>query len=430
MKKYSNMSQKALEEELSSLVLEYEKFKDQNLKLDMSRGKPSPKQLDLSMGILDTVNSKSDCNSENGLDCRNYGMLDGIIEAKRLFAELLHVNEENIAVFGNASLNIMYDIVSTAMIFGVNGSTPWMKLPEKVKFLCPVPGYDRHFRITETLGIEMINVPMNEDGPDMDMVEELVSKDPMIKGIWCVPKYSNPDGIVYSDAVVRRFAALKPMAEDFRIYWDNAYAFHHIYDFNVEIPEILYECSLAGNSNMVYEFASTSKVSFAGGGVSVLATSKENLDSLKKSMNARIISYDKLNQLRHVRFFKNAEGVTSHMKKHAELLRPRFDKVIEILDRDLKETGIGRYTKPNGGYFIALYTEEGCAAKIIDMCKKAGVVLTGAGAPFPYGKDPKDCVIRIAPSYPSVDELEKATELLAICTKITALEKLLRKVVI
>ena len=305
------------------------------------------------------------------------------------------------------------------------GSTPWCKL-DKVKWLCPVPGYDRHFAITEFFGVEMINIPMNEDGPDMDMVEKLVSEDDAIKGIWCVPKYSNPTGISYSDEVVRRMANLKPAAKDFRIYWDNAYAIHHLYNGEQdEILEIMEECRKAGNPDMVFEFASTSKVTFPGSGIAAIAASKDNLDFIKKQMTIQTIGYDKLNQLRHVRFFKNVEGVKAHMEKHAEKLRPKFATVLDVLEKELKPTGVGSWTKPNGGYFISLDVMEGCAKKVVSMCKDAGVVLTGAGAPFPYGKDPEDKNIRIAPSFPTPEELLEASKILVICTKITAIEKLL-----
>ena len=319
----------------------------------------------------------------------------------------------------------MYDTVSGSFTHGVMGSTPWCKL-DKVKWLCPVPGYDRHFAITEFFGVEMINIPMNEDGPDMDMVEKLVSEDDAIKGIWCVPKYSNPTGISYSDEVVRRMANLKPAAKDFRIYWDNAYAIHHLYNGEQdEILEIMEECRKAGNPDMVFEFASTSKVTFPGSGIAAIAASKDNLDFIKKQMTIQTIGYDKLNQLRHVRFFKNVEGVKAHMEKHAEKLRPKFATVLDVLEKELKPTGVGSWTKPNGGYFISLDVMEGCAKKVVSMCKDAGVVLTGAGAPFPYGKDPEDKNIRIAPSFPTPEELLEASKILVICTKITAIEKLL-----
>lgn len=424
MKKYTEMSETELKEQLAVLTKEYEAAKAKGLKLDMSRGKPSPAQLDVSNEMLDIVNSETGCVSDSGTDCRNYGIMEGIPEARQLMGEFLRVPKENVFVCGNASLNIMYDCVSSAMLFGIMGSTPWCHL-DKVKFLCPVPGYDRHFKITELMGIEMINIPMTENGPDMDMVEKLVSSDSSIKGIWCVPKYSNPQGIVYSDETVKRFAALKPAAKDFRIYWDNAYALHYIYDENIEIPEILSECAKAGNPDLVYEFCSTSKISFAGGGISAIASSEANLKWISKRMNVETISYDKINQLRHVRYFKNGDGLRAHMRKHAEFLRPKFDVVLETLDRELTGLGAGSWMKPMGGYFISFDAVPGCAKAIVNKCKEAGVVLTGAGATYPYGKDPDDSNIRIAPSYPTLEELKQAAELFTLCAKLATVEKLL-----
>ena len=424
MKKYTEMSETELKEQLAVLTKEYEAAKAKGLKLDMSRGKPSPAQLDVSNEMLDIVNSETGCVSDSGTDCRNYGIMEGIPEARQLMGDFLRVPKENVFVCGNASLNIMYDCVSSAMLFGIMGSTPWCHL-DKVKFLCPVPGYDRHFKITELMGIEMINIPMTENGPDMDMVEKLVSRDSSIKGIWCVPKYSNPQGIVYSDETVKRFAALKPAAKDFRIYWDNAYALHYIYDENIEIPEILSECAKAGNPDLVYEFCSTSKISFAGGGISALASSEANLKWISKRMNVETISYDKINQLRHARYFKNGDGLRAHMRKHAEFLRPKFDVVLETLDRELTGLGAGSWMKPMGGYFISFDAVPGCAKAIVNKCKEAGVVLTGAGATYPYGKDPDDSNIRIAPSYPTLEELKQAAELFTLCAKLATVEKLL-----
>ncbi len=424
MKKYTEMSETELKEQLAVLTKEYEAAKAKGLKLDMSRGKPSPAQLDVSNEMLDIVNSGTGCVSDSGTDCRNYGIMEGIPEARQLMGDFLRVPKENVFVCGNASLNIMYDCVSSAMLFGIMGSTPWCHL-DKVKFLCPVPGYDRHFKITELMGIEMINIPMTENGPDMDMVEKLVSSDSSIKGIWCVPKYSNPQGIVYSDETVKRFAALKPAAKDFRIYWDNAYALHYIYDENIEIPEILSECAKAGNPDLVYEFCSTSKISFAGGGISAIASSEANLKWISKRMNVETISYDKINQLRHARYFKNGDGLRAHMRKHAEFLRPKFDVVLETLDRELTGLGAGSWMKPMGGYFISFDAVPGCAKAIVNKCKEAGVVLTGAGATYPYGKDPDDSNIRIAPSYPTLEELKQAAELFTLCAKLATVEKLL-----
>lgn len=425
MKPYNELSKEELRKLREELLADYEDAKKKGLKLDMSRGKPSPVQLDLAMDMLDTLSSGSDINTENGFDCRNYGLMDGIPEAKRLIAEMMGVSPDSVIVFGNASLPIMYDTVSRGMTHGVLGSTPWCKL-DKVKFLCPVPGYDRHFAITEHFGIEMINIPMLPTGPDMDLVEELVSKDSAVKGIWCVPKYSNPQGYTYSDETVRRMAALKPAAEDFRIYWDNAYAVHHLYDdVQDDIPEILSECEKAGNPDIVFEFCSTSKISYAGSGMAAMIASKANLDYIRQALTIQTIGHDKMNQLRHVRYFKNYDGIKAHMKKHAAVMRPKFEAVEATLEEELGGLEIGTWTKPRGGYFISFDAMEGCAKAIVAKCKEAGVVLTGAGATFPYGRDPKDSNIRIAPSYPSAKEMEMATELFVLCVKLVSVEKLL-----
>lgn len=425
MESYQNLSKEQLLALKSELEASYEEKKALNLQLDMSRGKPSPSQLDVSLGLMDALNSNSVLKSEDGTDCRNYGVLDGIPEAKKLMADMMGTTADHIIIFGNASLTIMYDSISRSYTHGVLGSTPWCKL-DKVKFLCPVPGYDRHFAITEHFGIEMINVPMTQDGPDMDMVEELVANDDSIKGIWCVPKYSNPQGYCYSDETVRRFANLKPAAKDFRIYWDNAYVIHHLYEDNqVEIPDIISECEKAGNPNLVYEFASTSKVSFPGSGIAAMATSAENLADVKKQMTIQTIGYDKLNQLRHVAYFKNIDGLKVHMKKHADAMRPKFEAVLKVLDEELTGAEIGSWVKPLGGYFISFDAMEGCAKKIVSKCKEAGVTLTNAGATFPYGKDPKDSNIRIAPSFPTPEEMAVATDLFVLCVKLVSVEKLL-----
>jgi len=425
MKKYQEMSREELMELQSRLNAEYEEAKAKGLSLNMSRGKPAASQLDMGMDFLNVLNSESDMSTESGVDTRNYGELTGIPEAKRLMGEMMGVSAENVIVCGNASLNIMYDTVSRSMTHGVMGSTPWCKL-DKVKFLCPAPGYDRHFAVTAHFGIEMITVPMSPEGPDMDMVERLVAEDAAIKGIWCVPKYSNPQGYTYSDETVRRFANLKPAAKDFRIFWDNAYVIHDLYeDRSDSLLEILSECEKAGNPDMVYEFASTSKITFAGSGIAAIASSKANLDEMKKSMTIQTIGYDKVNQLRHARYFKNLDGLKAHMKKHAAIMRPKFEAVLEVLDRELAESGIGTWTRPNGGYFISFDAMEGCAKAIVAKCKEAGVVLTGAGATYPYGKDPKDSNIRIAPSYPTPEELALATDLFVLCVKLVSVEKLL-----
>ena len=425
MNKYAQMNRAELEKELTILKQQYEDAKALGLKLDMSRGKPTPIQLDLSMDMLNVLNDTSVLKSESGIDCRNYGELTGIPEAKKLMADMIGTSPENIIIYGNASLNIMYDTVSRSMTHGVCGETPWCKL-DKVKFLCPAPGYDRHFAITQFFNIEMITVPMTEDGPDMDMVEELVNNDSSVKGIWCVPKYSNPQGYTYSDETVKRFANLKPAAPDFRIFWDNAYAVHDLYDDkSASLPDILSECAKAGNPDMVYEFCSTSKVTFAGGGIAAMASSQKNLEFVKKQMTVQTIGYDKVNQLRHVRYFKDIEGLKAHMKKHAAIMRPKFEAVLNVLDKELGELGIASWTHPIGGYFISFDAMDNCAKAIVEKCKEAGVVLTGAGATFPYGKDPKDSNIRIAPSFPTAQEMEKAAKLFALCVKLVTVEKML-----
>ena len=429
MKPYSEMTKEELNALKSELEKQYEDAKGKGLKLDMSRGKPSPAQLDLSAGFLDALSSGDSLKSESGTDTRNYGLMDGIPEAKKLMADIMGVKPESVIVCGNASLNIMFDTVARSFTHGVNGSTPWCRL-DKVKFLCPVPGYDRHFRVTEYFGIEMITIPMTPQGPDMDLVESFVNQDEAVKGIWCVPKYSNPQGYSYSDETVRRFANLKPAAKDFRIYWDNAYAIHHLYeetDRQDELLDILSECEKAGNPDMVYEFASTSKVTYAGGGISAVATSSANLEWIKKSMTVQTIGFDKVNQLRHVRFFKDFDGVKKHMMKHAASMRPKFRAVIEVLEKELGGLGIGTWTDPNGGYFISFDALPGCAKAIVAKCKEAGVVLTSAGATFPYGKDPEDKNIRIAPSFPSPEEMAQATDLFVLCVKLVSVEKLLER---
>lgn len=422
---YNDMSKEELLALKKSLNKEYAEAKAKGLALDMSRGKPSAKQLDVSLGLLDTINSSSDLKALDGTDCRNYGVLDGIPEAKKLMADMMGTTPDHVIVYGNASLNIMYDQISRAYTHGILGNTPWCKL-DKVKFLCPVPGYDRHFAITERFGIEMINIPMSESGPDMGMVEEYVSKDASVKGIWCVPKYSNPQGYTYSEETVKRMAALKPAAEDFRIFWDNAYVIHDLYDDNKdEIADIISECEKAGNPDMVFEFASTSKVSFPGSGIAALATSANNIADIKKQLTIQTIGHDKLNQLRHVRFFKDINGLKEHMRKHAEFMRPKFEAVESVLEEELGGLGIGSWTEPKGGYFISFEAMDGCAKAIVAKCKEAGVKLTGAGATFPYGKDPKDSNIRIAPSFPTPEEMKQAADLFVLCVKLVSVEKLL-----
>ena len=421
---YETMSKEELLKEKASLEEFYKKYQQMGLTLNMARGKPSTAQLDLSSPILDVLTSKSDFKSVDG-DVRNYGVLSGITEAKELMSKVMECGMDEIIIGGNASLTLMYDSICRSYTHGVLGSTPWCKL-DKVKFLCPVPGYDRHFTITEHFGIEMINIPMTPTGPDMDMVEKYVNNDAAVKGIWCVPKYSNPQGITYSDETVKRFANLKPAAEDFRIYWDNAYAEHHLYaDKQDKLLPIMEECKKAGNPDMVYEFASTSKMSLAGAGISAIAASKKNIDDILKLMNAQAISYDKVNMLRHVRFFKDINGLRAHMMKQADLLRPKFEMLLEMFDKELKGIGAGSYLRPLGGYFITYQTVDGCAKRVVELCKEAGMVMTGAGAPFPYKKDPNDNIIRIAPSLPPVEELKTAGELFIICVKLATVEKLL-----
>ena len=427
MKKYSELSKNELLNELSKLEEVYKEYKAQDLNIDMSRGKPCKEQLNLSMAMMNVLNSNADLNCEDGIDCRNYGVLGGIEECKRLLGDIIEVPASNIIIYGNSSLDIMYQCIARSYSHGVMGSTPWCKLDKKVKWLCPVPGYDRHFSITEYFGIEMIDVPMLEDGPDMDMVEELI-KDEMVKGIWCVPKYSNPDGITYSERVVKRFANLKPAAKDFRIYWDNAYSVHHLYEDKQDfLPEILDECKKSGNPDIVYKFTSTSKISFPGSGIAALATSENNMVEIKKQMAIQTIGYDKVNQLRHVRFFKNLDGVKMQMKKHAEILRPKFELVIKNLDDSLEGLDVARWTRPHGGYFISLYTNYPVASLVVSDCKDVGIKLTPAGSAYPYHKDPNNSNIRIAPSYPVAYELDVASKVLALCIKIESIKYLLEK---
>lgn len=413
-----------LRAEQEQLRRAYEAYRARNLKLDMSRGKPGKDQLDLSMDLLNVLDADSDCTDEAGMDSRNYGVPAGIPECRRLFAELFGVRPENIIVGGNSSLNLMFDYIAQCMTHGVDAQhEPWSR-QGAVKFLCPVPGYDRHFAVLEYFGIEMINIPMDDHGPDMSTVEKLIA-DPMVKGIYCVPKYSNPGGVTYCDEVVRRLAAMKPAAEDFRIMWDNAYCVHEITDTPDPLLNLYAECVRAGCPDRPVMFASTSKITFPGAGVSAIAASEGNVKAILHRMSFQTIGHDKLNELRHVRYFKNLDGIKAHMHKHAALIRPKFEAVDRILTEELSGLGIAQWKLPNGGYFISLNVMPGCARRVVALCKEAGVTLTGAGASFPYGKDPEDTNIRIAPTLPPVPELETATKLLALCTKLAAVEKLL-----
>ena len=427
MKPYSEYTKDELQKEVAELRAAYHRYQNMDLHLDMSRGKPSQEQLDLSMGMMDVLNSQVDLFCEDGTDCRNYGVLSGIHEAQVLLGDMMENAPDSIIIYGNSSLNVMYDTVARAFTNGIMGNTPWGRL-DRVKFLCPVPGYDRHFAITAYFGIEMIPVPMTPNGPDMDVVEDMVSRDEAIKGIWCVPKYSNPQGISYSDETVRRFARLKPAATDFRIFWDNAYGVHHLYDDKQDyLIEILAECKRAGNPDLVYKFSSTSKITFPGSGIAALATSPNNMEDILDQLKHQTIGHDKVNQLRHVRFFKDIHGMTEHMKKHAAIIRPKFEAVDSILTEEIGELGIGTWTKPLGGYFISFDAIPGCAKAIVSRAKKAGLVMTSAGATWPYGKDPYDSNIRIAPTYPPLDDLIKAMHLFALCVKLVSAEKMLEE---
>lgn len=425
MKAYKDLSKEELQVLQRELQEKFAKIKEEGISLDMSRGKPGADQLDLSLPMLDVLNSESTFKGVQGMDLRNYGILEGITEIRELFGELLEAPTDHVIVYGNSSLNVMYDLIAKAMIHGIAGNTPWCKL-DKVKFLCPVPGYDRHFAITESFGIEMIAIPMDENGPDMDLVEQYVNNDVAVKGIWNIPKYSNPSGVVYSDEVVRRFANLKPAAPDFRIFWDNAYAIHHVFVENkAQVLNIVEECEKAGNPDMYYELCSTSKITFPGAGIAALVTSPANVADIKKYMTVQTIGHDKLNQMRHVKFFGNAEGVHAHMEKHAAILRPKFEAVLNTLEQELGGLEIGSWLKPLGGYFVAFDTLEGCAKRVVALCKEAGVVMTPAGSTYPYMNDPQDTSIRIAPTLPSSDELKKACEVFVLCVKLASVEKLL-----
>lgn len=422
---YKDLPEHFKERELDSLKEELEEYKKMNLSLNMKRGVPCKEQLDLSMDMMSVLNKDSDFMCEDGFDCRTYGELVGIPECRRLLGEIIELPPENIIIFGNSSLHVMFDCISHAMNKGVMGNTPWRKL-DKIKWLCPVPGYDRHFAMCEYFGIEMINIPMNEEGPDMDLIEDLVSKDESIKGIWCVPKYSNPNGVTYSEEVVKRFVRLKPKAKDFRIYWDNAYSVHHLYEDKQDfLLEIIEEAKKAGNPDIVYKFTSTSKISFPGSGIAALASSPNNLKDIKDALAIQTIGFDKVNQLRHVRFFKDLNGIKEQMKKHAAILRPKFEKVEEILEKNFLDSDLVTFTKPRGGYFISLNCEYGVAKEVVEHCASLGVALTPAGSSYPYHNDPENKNIRLAPSYPSLEELEKAIEVVSTVIKYESLKKVM-----
>jgi len=424
MKPYGAMSREELSREKESLSAIFSGHRARGLSLNMARGKPGKDQLDLSMSMLDVLNSSSGVTAEGGVDCRNYGELTGIMDAKKLFGAYMGVSTDEIIIAGSASLTFMHDCMARAMLAGVLGSErPWVR-EEKVKFLCPVPGYDRHFAICQFLGIEMINIPTSAEGPDMDMIEKLAASDPLIKGIWIVPKFSNPLGITYSDQTIRRLAALKPAAKDFRIFCDNAYAMHLVYR-DVPLLNPLEACKEAGNPNMIYLFGSTNKVTFPGAGVAFFAASKENVAFTEKQLSMQAIGWDKLNMLRHVRFLKDVPGIYSQMEKHAKFLRPKFDAVIIKLEKELSGTGAGEWVKPDGGYFITFIAETGCAKRIVALCKEAGVIMTSAGATHPYGNDGEDRYIRIAPSFPSLAELENAMEVFCVAAKLATVERAL-----
>lgn len=423
---FKDMTKAERENLLAQLENELASFKARDLKLNMARGKPSAEQLDLSMPLLEALTSYEDCISEDGTDCRNYGVLDGLPEAKRLMACMLDDEPENVIVFGNSSLTVMYDTLARCIDFGTGGCAPWANC-RAIKWICPTPGYDRHFSVTEAFGIEMIPVPLNENGPDMDLVERLVAENDSVKGIWCVPKYSNPSGVTYSDEVVRRLAEMETAAEDFRIFWDNAYCVHHLFDDVTEQDQLLDiadACIEAGHPDRYFKFASTSKVTFPGAGISAMAASPEIIAETKHQIGPQMIGQDKLNQLRHVRFLRDGAGIAEHMAKHAAILRPKFQLVLEKLEAELGDTGIARWTKPRGGYFISFDGIEGTARRTVELAREAGVTMTGAGATWPGGIDPHDANIRIAPTLPPLDELAEAMDVFVCCVKIAALEKL------
>ncbi len=422
---YLNSNREDVKKEYEGLLAQYEDVKGKGLNLNMARGKPSKEQLDLSLDLLDVLNSKSDFVGADGMDCRNYGILEGIDECRQFFGKILGVDSKNVMIGGSSSLNMMFDTITCMMTKPIaDGCKPWYEVKNR-KFLCPSPGYDRHFGITEYYGFELITVPMTENGPDMDVVEKLVANDDSIKGIWCVPKYSNPQGYTYSDETVRRFAALKPAAKDFRIMWDNAYCIHDINDTPDSLLNIFDECKKNGTEDMVITFCSTSKITFPGAGVAAMAASDNNMKVFLDRYNYEVISYDKVNMLRHIKYFKNFDGIMAHMQKHKEILRPKFEIVIDTLNDQIKEEGFAQWTNPNGGYFISIDVLPGTAKRVVQLCKEAGVVLTGAGATYPNGIDPEDKNIRLAPTFPTTEELATAMGVFCICAKLAACEKLL-----
>lgn len=427
MKSYLEMSKEELEAELKKNRVALDEWADKNLTLDLTRGKPNQSQLDLSSKMLGVISDRGDCFSTTGLDCRNYGILDGLPETKKLFSDLLDIPADNILILGNSSLNAMYDTIVRCMLLGVaGGHEPWVR-QGRIKFLCPSPGYDRHFTICRTLGIEMVPIRMTSEGPDMNMVYDLACSDPSVKGIWCVPKFSNPEGITYSDEVVEQFAALKPAAPDFRIFWDNAYAVHELYDEEVHLANIFERAKEYGTEDNIFYFASTSKITFPGSGIAIMAASERNLEQIRPILATQTIGYDKINQMRHVKYFGSAEGIHEHMRRHAEILRPKFEAVEHVFDKRLSGLDIARWNNPRGGYFISMYVMPGCAKKVYQLSRSVGVTLTAAGASYPYGRDPEDSNLRIAPTFPELSELKDATEILCICTKIVAAEKHLSK---
>ncbi len=422
VKNFLNLTQEECQREYDKLIFDYENFKSKNLKLDMSRGKPETRQLDLSLKMLDEVNSRSDFKTLGGIDLRNYGICDGLPEMKKFISSVTGVDEKYFIVGGNSSLSMMFDAISFFMIHGSREQKPWCK-QEKIKFLCPAPGYDRHFSICEYFGIEMITVKMNKDGPDMDFVEDITKNDSSVKGIWCVPKYSNPQGIVYSDEVVKRFANLKPKAKDFKIFWDNAYFMHDLSSETETLTDILEECKKNRNEEMPIVFYSTSKITFPGAGVAFLACRGENLENLRKMYSIKTVGFDKINQIRHLKFLKNKSNLYNHMQKHREILKPKFELVLKLLESEFKDNPILKWNSPKGGYFISVDTCSGCAKETVRLCSEAGVILTKAGSTFPYGKDPYDTNIRLAPTYPNIKDLGLAVKLFCLCTKLAFLKK-------